>query len=29
MGKSVYVMVTEPQQLWEVTADGIRKVSKP
>lgn len=29
MGKSVYVMVTEPQQLWEVTADGIRKVDKP
>lgn len=29
MGKSVYVMVTEPQQLWEVTADGIRKVDPP
>ena len=29
MGKSVYVMVVEPEQLWEVTADGIRKVDKP
>jgi hypothetical protein len=29
MGKSVYVMVTDPQQLWEVTAKGIVKVSKP
>lgn len=29
MGKSVFVMVTEPQQLWEVTAGGIRKVGKP
>lgn len=29
MGKSVYVMVVEPQQLWEVTAGGITKVDKP
>ncbi len=28
-GKSVYVMVAEPEQLWEVTADAIRKVDKP
>ena len=29
MGKSVYVMVTDPQQLWEVTAEDIRKVDRP
>jgi len=29
MGKSVYVMVVEPEQLWEVTAGGIRKVDRP
>lgn len=29
MGKSVYVMVVEPEQLWEVTSGGIRKVDAP
>ncbi len=29
MDKSVYVMVVEPEQLWEVTAKGMRKVDKP
>lgn len=29
IGKPVYVMVTEPQQLWEVSPAGIRKVDKP
>lgn len=28
-GKPVYVMITEPQQLWEVTGAGMRKVDKP
>lgn len=28
-GKPVYVMITEPQQLWEVTGTGMRKVDKP
>lgn len=28
-GKPVYVMVAEPNQLWEVTGGGMRKVSKP
>jgi hypothetical protein len=29
MGKSVYVMVVEPEQLWEVTDKGLKKVDAP
>lgn len=28
-GKPVYVMVTEPRQLWEVTGSAMRKVDRP
>lgn len=28
IGKPVYVMVVEPEQLWAVTGDGMRKVEK-